>query len=460
LGSGQTGKSTAHVTSVLDERFINLEKIHGEKGVRLAVESHIAAIKKIKEIIRNEKIDCDSENVSGYLVRASGEHDINLNDELEVMLRVGLSDVYMTEVISPKLFSDEPAIRIPDQLEINPLKYIKGLALGIIQNGGEIYTNSPVIEMIGGDDAYVKVQNTSRVKCGSIIVATNAPINDLLVIHTKQVSYITYVIGFEVTKNTINHGLYWDTATPYHYIRIVKNDDLPYEVLLVGGEDHKTGQNGEPENSYTRLEAWARKKFPQIGKINFHWSGQIIKPVDGLSFIGHNPLDADNVYIATGFSGNGITYSAIAGMLLTDLIMKKDNPWSTLYNPSRISLLTIGSYIKDNTTVAVQYEDLFTFKPGNMQELESDNGGVFRDGLKNIAAFKDQYGNIDVYSASCPHLGGVVRWNKAEKSWDCPCHGSRFDNYGKVMCGPAISNLKFIKSISAEQEQNYPWEVL
>jgi Rieske Fe-S protein len=174
-----------------------------------------------------------------------------------------------------------------------------------------------------------------------------------------------------------------------------------------------------------------------------------MKPVDGLGYIGQNPLDADNVYIVSGQSGNGMTYAAIAGILISDLILKKVNPWKTLYNPARISLATLGTYLMDNASVAAQYEDIFLINSGNSENLNRDEGIVFREGFHHVAVYKDEYGNIDKFSASCPHLGGIVHWNKSEKSWDCPCHGSRFDCFGKVMNGPSIIDLTLISSTPA-----------
>lgn len=461
IGSGQTGRTTAQFTTALDERYFMLEKHHGEKGARLAAESHSAALKKVSEIIQKENIECDLEKINGYLFNAHDDPNYTLqsnrdksheylNIELEAVLRAGLSEVYMTERVPLSSFDPGPALCFPDQLQLHPLKYLSGLAQAIIRKGGQIFTNSHVIEVQGGEAAYVRLQNDHIVTCESIVVATNSPINDLVAIHTKQASYRTYVIGVEVPKGSIIKGLYWDTEDPYHYVRLEKSDKHSYEVLLVGGEDHKTGQNDNPEHSYTRLENWTRKKFPMSGRVLYRWSGHVMEPVDGLAYIGHNPMDSDNVYVVTGHSGNGMTYSTIAGMLLTDMIIGKENPWESLYNPSRISLSTVGTYLKENANTLVQYKDWLTEKQfGDLENIEDGEGIVYRDGLHIIAAYKDNYGNLELNSAVCPHLGGIVHWNKAEKSWDCPCHGSRFDCHGKVLDGPAVSDLTLISSTPA-----------
>lgn len=451
IGSGQTGRSTAQLTTALDEKYFQLEKYHGEEGIRLAAESHRAGINLVLQIIHKEKIDCDLEKVNGYLFHSTEVHNYSLqsnreisleylNTELEAALRAGLSELYITDRIPLNSFDPGPAICFPDQVQLHPLKYLNGLAQAIIKKDGIIFTNSHVVEVVGGEEAYVKSQNGCKVRCESIVVATNSPINDFIAVHTKQASYTTYIIGIEIPKGSIMKGLYWDTEDPYHYVQHT------HDFLLVGGEDHKTGQNKNPEHSYTRLENWARKRFPEAGRILYRWTGNIIEPVDGLAFIGQNPLDSDNVYVVTGQSGNGMTYAPIAAMIITDLIIGKENPWKNLYSPSRIKFMAVGTYLKENTNVLSQYTDWLTGKNGDTDDLKNGEGEVLRIGFQLIAAYKDRNGNVELNSAVCPHLGGIVQWNTAEKSWDCPCHGSRFDCHGKVMDGPALSDLKLIST--------------
>ncbi|MFA6237695.1 MAG: FAD-dependent oxidoreductase [Bacteriovorax sp.] len=454
IGSGQSGRTTAHFTYALDERYHKLEKIHGEKGTQFVAESHQAALKKVDEIIRREHIECDLEKINGYLF-CSDESYVNyslqskrekcheyLNKELEATLRAGLSDVYITEKIPFDSFDPGPALCYPNQLQLNPLKYLNGLADCILKKGGKIFTNSHVVEIKGGEAAYVRLQNNHIVTCESIVVATNTPVNDLVAIHTKQASYRSYVIGLEIPEGIMIKGLFWDSEDPYHYVRLEKKDGHHHEILLVGGEDHKTGQNDNPESSYTRLENWTRKRFPKAGRIIYKWSGHVLEPVDGLAYIGHNPLDKENVYVVTGHSGNGMTYSVIAAMLITDLILGRENHWKNIYSPSRISLGSAGNYIRENANVLAQYKDWFVEPQfDELEDVPPDEGVIFRDGLQIIAAYKDHHGNFEFNSAVCPHLGGIVHWNSSEKSWDCPCHGSSFNCHGNVIKGPANVDL-------------------
>jgi len=458
LGSGQSGRSTAHFSYALKDTWKNIEKNHGEKVAKKVALSHVAAIKETLEIIRKENIECDLEIVNGYYFLSKEHIDNNkidnneqknlhkmydiLNLELEAILRLELTEVYLTERIPIHSFNWGPAICYPDQLQLNPVKLITGLANSIIKRRGKIYTNSQAVEIHGGENAFVKLDNELRVSCQSVVVATNSPFNDLLAIHTKQAAYRSYVIGLEVPYGKIPKGLYWEKNSPYHYASLEKFDTKKSEILLVGGEDHKTGQEKNPEKSYLKLEKWAREKFPTAGRLLYKWSGQILEPIDGLAFIGQNPMDEKNVFVITGLSGNGMTYSTIAGSLLSDLIIGRENPLIDIYSPSRISFSTAGVFIKENLNTIFQYKDWFIEnQTANLIDLEKDEGLVYRSGFQIIAAYKDLQGHLILNSAICPHLGGIVRWNNVEKSWDCPCHGSRFDCLGKVLEGPAKFNL-------------------
>ena len=281
------------------------------------------------------------------------------------------------------------------------------------------------------------------------MVATNTPVNDLVAIHTKQAPYQTYVIGARVPRGSVTRGLYWDTPDPYHYVRIetVGEGAKAYDLLIVGGEDHKTGQKDDAGRRFGALERWTRHRFPMVEGIEYRWSGEVMEPVDGLAFIGRNPMDSDNVFIATGDSGNGMTHGTIAGMLLTDMIVGRKNAWEKIYDPSRISLRSLGEFAKENLNVAVQYTDLvLAGDVDSVDEIKPNSGAIISRGLHKVAVYRDPDGEVHEFSAVCRHLGCIVNWNSLEKSWDCPCHGSRYDALGHVTQGPANSDLEEVKS--------------
>jgi len=258
--------------------------------------------------------------------------------------------------------------------------------------------------------------------------------------HTKQSPWRTYVVGFRIPKGSLPTGLYWDTEDPYHYVRLQPVGD--HDVLISGGEDHKTGHANDPDKRYARIEDWTRERFPMCQAVEFHWSGQYMEPVDFLSYTGRNPGGPENVFIHTGDSGMGMTHGTIAGILLTDLIVGRDNPWAKLYDPSRLNPRGATQFAKDNLSVMAQFRDFAT--PGDVKEVSEiapRQGAVIRRGLTKVAVYKDEHERVHECSAVCPHMGCLVRWNSGEGSWDCPCHGSRFDPYGKVIDGPANSDL-------------------
>lgn len=440
IGGGMTGRTTAHLTNAFDDRYVEMEKLHGEDGSRLIAESHTAAIDKVEQIVREEHIECGFERLDGFLFVPPGESTDVLKDELKASHRAGLVDVEMVQRAPLETFDTGPALRFPRQAQFHPLDYLTGLTRAFTRNGGRIFSETHATTIAGGVEARVETNAGPSVRCDAIVVATNTPVNDRVAIHTKQAPYVTYVIGMRVPKGSVTRALFWDTPDPYHYVRL--QSVAAHEILIVGGEDHKTGQKNDGRERFARLEQWTRERFPQAGEVEFRWSGQVMEPVDGIAFIGRNPLDDDNVFIATGDSGQGMTHGTIAGMLLTDLLQGRKNRWEDLYSPSRITLRAMGEYAGENINVAGQFTDYLT--PGEIKsvdELKPGDGAIMREGLSKLAVCRDEGGTVHKLSAVCPHLGCIVGWNSTEKTWDCPCHGSKFRADGRVYQGPANSDL-------------------
>jgi len=447
LGSGETGRTTAHLSNALDDRFTELIRIHGEENARLAAHSHATAIDRIEAIVAAESIACDFERVDGYLFEPPEESTSRLEEERDAARRAGLSEVEIVERAPLASFDTGPALRFPRQAQFHPLRYLDGLARAFVAGGGKIYTETHVSEVAGGERAIAKTDDGKTVTASAVVVATNSPINDTVVIHTKQAPYRTYVVALEIPHDkVVPAALFWDDADPYHYARVQRGDGIGPDLLIVGGEDHKTGQADDTEERFGRLESWTRERFPEAGDVSSRWSGQVMEPVDGLAFIGRNPSDEGNVYVVTGDSGHGLTHGTIAGILITDLILDRENAWEQLYSPSRVSMATVGTFAKENANVAAQYADLVT--PGDVSdanEIAPGSGAVLRRGLSKVAVFRDDDGTLHECSAICPHLRCVVAWNGTERSWDCPCHGSRFDALGHVVNGPANVDLALVE---------------
>ncbi len=451
IGSGETGNTTAHITNALDERYSGLRELYGEEQTNLIAQSHTTAINFIEGAVQREGIDCDFKRLNGYLFLHPSDKNQTLEDELQASNLAGIRTELLALV--PGISNvDSAALWFPNQAQFHPLKYLYGLCRAIINCGGKIFTDTHVKEV---SKTGVKTQNF-KVEAEHIVVATNTPINDIVTMHTKQFAYRTYVIGATIPAGSIEPALWWDTGDqystwstkPYHYVRIQPLDEN-YDLLICGGEDHKTGQAEKDhineQERFAFLEEWARQRFPTIQQIAYRWSGQVLEPIDSLGFIGKNPGD-ENIYIATGTSGNGMTYGTIAGILIPDLILGFENPWEKLYDPSRLPLRVFGEYLSEVGSMAMQYGDYLTSGDLNSaEELSEDEGAILKISGKRVAVYKDNEGTIHAYSSVCPHLGCSVRWNGSEKSFDCPCHGSRFSCTGKVLNGPANSDLNSIE---------------
>ena len=442
LASGESSMTTAHLTCVLDERYYNLEQIHGEEGARLAAESHMTAINRMETIIASEGIDCDFERLNGYLFRIEVSPEDELVRALAAAQRAGNDAALVNNAPRPSLDAGK-CLLFPNQAQFHPLKYLAGLARAIQRDGGHLFTMSHADSFDGGVPAQVTT-NGHVITSDTVVVATHTPVNNTVAIHTKQTPWLTYVIGARIPRGAVMRALYWESGFPYHYARIQGGtlSSAGGDILIVGGEDHRTGQADDTEERYARLGKWARTRFPFIDEIAYTWSGQIMQSVDGLAFIGRNPMDASNVYVVTGDSGNGMTYGTIAAILITDLIEERPNSWQSLYDPSRKSLRSARTFAGEAVRMAAQYADWV--KPGDVKhvdDVEPDAGAVMNEGLSPVAVYREPDGTLHRMSAVCVHLGCIVTWNQAERTWDCPCHGSRYDRFGTVINGPANSDL-------------------
>jgi glycine/D-amino acid oxidase-like deaminating enzyme/nitrite reductase/ring-hydroxylating ferredoxin subunit len=453
IGGGESGRTTAHLTAAMDDRIYVLEKVHGEEAARQVVESHAAAIHRIELIVKQENIDCDFRRLDGYLFPARPDQAADIDKELQAAHRAGLADVRRVERAPIAGFETGPALRFPEQAQFHILKYLTGVANAITAKGGRIYCGSHVSGIEPGKPCRVKVESGLTITADAVCVCTNGSISDMVQTHAKQAPYRTCVIGLNVPRGSVEPALYWDMGDPYHYVRLhpidstsvgVTKGETLSDVLIVGGEDFKTAHEHDEEDRWRRLEKWARERWPQAGPVLYRWSGQVFEPNDYVAFIGRNPDGAENVYMASGDSGQGMTHGTIAGMILSDLVQGRENQWTKLYDPRRVtvSLKPIEEFAKENIDAAIQVaKDLLS--PGASEDdIPRGEGRVLRRGVHRVAAYRDESGTMHYCSALCTHLKCVVGWNPAEKSWDCPCHGSRFDPKGEVINGPAIDPLE------------------
>lgn len=442
LGAGETIRTTAHLVTALDRGWTAITRAHGVDGARLAAASHAAAIDWLETLCVQERIECGFARLDGFLVQGAESDPAQIADELEAARAAEVPDVALETRVPGVHAAVGPCVRYPRQAILDPAQLVRGLAATLDRHGVRVFTDAHVTEIVEETPARVRTAHGPTVTADVVVVATNTPMHERIGFSLKQFAYRSYVIAAAIPADAAPAALMWDTADPFHYVRPVSGRDGGSAWLLVGGEDHKTGQDDHDDGeAYRRLETWARRLFPALGAVEARWSGQIMESMDGLAFIGRTSTGPD-VYVATGDSGNGMTHGAIAGMLLADLIGGRDNPWAALYDPHRLRPRAAGELARENLNVVRQLAAWVT--PGEVSheaEVAPGEGAILRTGLSKIAVYRDPEGTVHRRSAVCPHLGCIVAWNAAESSWDCPCHGSRFDCRGKLLHGPANSDL-------------------
>jgi glycine/D-amino acid oxidase-like deaminating enzyme/nitrite reductase/ring-hydroxylating ferredoxin subunit len=382
------------------------------------------------------------QRLDGYLYCLPGQDLSILDREFDAASRAGVQVERLPQV--PGLsFDTGPCIRFVHQAQFHPLRYLAGLAGACVRQGVRIHCGTRALDVKGSSREQVVRTPQGEVRAAAVVVATNTPFNDRVVLHTKQSGYRTYVVGLEVPRDAVPAVLLWDVGDPYNYVRLALGDAAAgTDVLVVGGADHKVGQDDHPQARWDELERWTRERFPMAGATRYRWSGQVMEPADGVAYFGRNPADDSNVFIITGDSGTGMTHCTAGAMAVTDLLMGRSNPWADLYAPDRSAVHALGEFVTEQANTLSYYKDLVT--PGDVQgadDIPPGEGAVIRQGATKLAVYRDEASVLHVRSAICTHLGCVVSWNRAERSWDCPCHSSRFAVDGEVLHGPANAPL-------------------
>ena len=446
IGSGMTARTTAHLTPICDDAFSAMLKLRGDKLSRLFYESQAAAVDRIEAICKQHAISCNFRRLDGFLFPALGTDPREAKDELETEYDAGRkvgAKVEKTSGLPFKGLRDVRCLRYPRQATFHPLKYLRGLAAAIVEHGGKLFADTAAVKFEEDKGVAVTVQGGRVVRAERAIVATNSPVNDRVAIHNKQAPYRTYAMAFTLPRGALKDALYWDTADPYHYVRLNPGPGTA-DYLIVGGADHKSGEADDGGVRFEAVEAWIRGLVPNLGKETHRWSGQVMDTIDYSGFIGKNP-DNDNIYIVTGDSGQGMTHGALAGILLRDLIVNGSSPWQEVYDPARKPVSAVGNFVSENLTAVKNFVEYLA--PGELNsfdELKPGKGAIIRQGLQKIAAYRDKKGKLHQRSAKCTHLGCHIHWNSTEECWDCPCHGSQFSVDGDVLNGPAIMDLESV----------------
>jgi glycine/D-amino acid oxidase-like deaminating enzyme/nitrite reductase/ring-hydroxylating ferredoxin subunit len=437
-----TGHTTAHVTMVTDTRLNELSRKFGKTHAQAVWDAGLAAIAEIDTIIREHDIACDFEWVSGYRHAPSGRADSEQTKAFQEEAQLAAELGFDAEAVGNVPFIGGPGVHFDNQARFHPRKYLAGVSAAIRENGGEIFEDTEAEEF--RDQPRSVKANGHWIHAGEIVIATHNPLVGLAgmasatVFQTKLALYTSYAIAGRVRQGAVADGLFWDTADPYHYLRLEQHHD--HDVVIFGGEDHKTGQVADTNACYRRLEETLTTMLPDI-ELTHRWSGQVIETTDGLPYIGKM---ADHQYAATGFAGNGMTFGTLAGIMMSDAIAGRPNPWADLFDPGRAAVRRgLWEYIKENADYPYyMMRGRFAGAEGkSLRAVKRGHGGVIeRDGQK-VAAYRAPDGELTMVSATCTHMGCIVGWNDAERTWDCPCHGSRFTPQGDVISGPAEKPL-------------------
>ncbi|WP_309891084.1 FAD-dependent oxidoreductase [Archangium sp.] len=435
LLTGQTGQTTAHLTELLDTPYAQLLSDFGEKGARLAAESTRAAIEKIAGLVERLRISCGFQRVPAYRYAETDSEARDLEREMSAARQAGLM-CSLTEQV-PLPYPVKLALRVEDQAQFHPREYLLALAEGIQGEGSHIFEQTQVTELHDGVPCRVHTPH-GTLTCRDVVEATTTPLNRVF-LHTKLYAYRTYSVAARL-ESSLEAGLYYDSRDPYHYIRTQRVEGVDY--VIVGGEDHKVGTVEDTERRFEALVDYTKRRFP-VREVEYRWSGQVIEPADGLAYIGRNS-SSRHVWVATGFSGNGMTFGTLAGMILTDVLLGKQNPYAALYEATRVKPKAgAKDFIQENAEVAFHFVADRLAKPDarHLSEVEPGEGRIVEVEGQKVAVFREEGGAVHAVSPVCTHVGCYVHWNKAERSWDCPCHGSRFSPTGEVLNGPAVKGL-------------------
>jgi glycine/D-amino acid oxidase-like deaminating enzyme len=331
LGSGTTARTTAHVTSAIDDRYYEIERLHGESGARVAAESHAAAIEAIAAIVAQESIDCAFSRLDGYLFLPPGGDPDVLEAEHAAALRAGVEGVSWAVGAPIAGFDTGRCLRFPRQAQLHPLKLLSGLANAFLRDGGRIHCGTRVTAIDGGAAPRVHTAGGPVIECADVVVATHAPIHAPAALHARQAPCLGYAIAARVPRGVVVPALFWDTPDASHDVRL---DEPGGELLIVGGECRRTEDAGDAQTPWSALEAWMRERFPAAREVLHRWNAEVMQTADGLALIGRDPGE-EHVYLATGDSGMTMTHAMIGAILITDLIHGATPAWTGLYDPAR-----------------------------------------------------------------------------------------------------------------------------
>ena len=441
-GFGTTGGTSAHINTFADTPYSKAESTFGADGAQGFADAINGGLNLIRNNISSYNISCDYELKPGYLYAENEEEAKQLDDIYQGTVKAGVAAAYTDEVPTPVPF--RKALIFEGQAQFHPVKYLDGLQKAYLEAGGTLSENTLVEGIDSENGIHTAHAGEKSIRAKAVIYATHMPPN-ITLLNFECVPYRSYVIAVELENGQYPDALIYDSQEPYHYMRSHVIDGKA--LLLIGGCDHKTG-HGDPAQAFASLEEYTRKYY-KVSSVRYRWSSQYYAPIDGFPYIGQLPMMADGIYCATGYNGNGMMLGSIAGQILADLVSGKGSSYEKLFSPSRIKPIDgFSEFVKENVDVAYHFiADRWSIKDTDtLKGLPPGTGKVVEVNGKKIAAYRDDAGAIHALNPVCTHAACIVGWNGEEKSWDCPCHGARYDIDGNVLTGPATKKLTKINN--------------
>ena len=440
IGFGTTGGTTAHLNTILDNSYDYIERDFGEAAARMVAAATREAIDLVEGLTSKHNIDADFHYEPGYLLAVTDEEVAHLDKIFAATVRAGVVTDWTDNI--PITLPFRKACRFEFQARIHATKYIAGLAKAFEEAGG-VLLQQCVVNSVENEQHYAADTSLGVIKAHKVIYATHIP-PGINILHFRCAPYRSYVQAFTLKSGAYPTGLIYDMKDPYNYFRTQTLNGKEY--VIAGGFDHKTGHETNTEQVFREQEAYLRNYF-DIGFIDYKWSSQYFTTADGLPYIGLLP-GHDNIYVGTGFSGNGITLGSLAAKIICEIITTGESKYQQLFDPSRIKPIAgFAEFVKENADVISQFVGLrLSYEQVSaLAELAPGEATLAKWEGKKVALYKDENGKVHVLDPVCPHAKCIVNWNSVEKSWDCPCHGSRFACNGALLTGPARVGLTQIK---------------
>lgn len=439
--SGVTGNTTAKITAQHSLLYSKLIKTHGEDKARAYYEANLEGLKLIQNITEELDINCELEKKEAVVYSTTAKGVLQIRKEAEAYEKLGIEGVFSKDPLEDLPFETTASLTMPDQAQFHPVKFLAPILKEIQRRGGTIYEQTRAVKT--KNKTTIQMENGTELECDHLVVATHYPFNDFNGLYFSKLSVSrSYALATKVTGQ-IPKAMYISAESPTRSLRSIPGNDGE-SCLLIGGESHSTGKSKtDTQEHYQNLKAFGEKWF-DLQTVPYHWSAQDMTTLDNMPYIGQMSRTSSNILVATGFQKWGMAMGAFTGKLITDLIIGKENQYAELFDPTRDKFKSkdIQQFVKKNMAVAKDLVVSKTKSPEiSLEDLERDEGGLVEVDGDKVGAYRDQKGQVHLVKTTCTHMGCGLNWNDAERSWDCPCHGSRFSFSGEVLDGPAVKPL-------------------